>query len=147
MNPGLSLEQPQGGSGLLNQQRGTLFLDEIGDLPPMMQSKLLRVLQDKEIRRLGERMPIKIDVRVITATNKDLEKELTKGSFREDLYYRLKVVTIALPPLRDRKEDILDLSQFFMNKFNIEFGKRVKLIDPAAIHAFSEYKLPETYGS
>lgn len=121
---------------------GTLFLDEIGDLPPMMQSKLLRVLQDKEIRRLGGKDAIKIDVRVITATNKDLEKELTKGSFREDLYYRLKVVTIALPPLRDRKEDIPDLSQFFINKFNIEFGKRVKSIDPAAIHAFSEYNWP-----
>ncbi|MFZ2196621.1 MAG: sigma-54 dependent transcriptional regulator [Thermodesulfovibrionales bacterium] len=121
---------------------GTLFLDEIGDLPPMMQSKLLRVLQDKEIRRLGGKGAIKIDVRVITATNKDLEKELTKGSFREDLYYRLKVVTIALPPLRDRKEDIPDLSQFFINKFNTEFGKRVKSIDPAAIHAFSEYNWP-----
>jgi len=121
---------------------GTLFLDEIGDLPQMMQSKLLRVLQDKEIRRLGGKDAIKIDVRIITATNKDLEKELTKGSFREDLYYRLKVVTIALPPLRDRKEDIPDLSQFFINKFNIEFGKRIKSIDPAAIHAFSEYNWP-----
>ena len=121
---------------------GTLFLDEIGDLPQMMQSKLLRVLQDKEIRRLGGKDAIKIDVRVITATNKDLEKELTKGSFREDLYYRLKVVTIALPPLRDRKEDIPDLSLFFINKFNIEFGKRIKSIDPAAIHALSEYNWP-----
>ena len=121
---------------------GTLFLDEIGDLPQMMQSKLLRVLQDKEIRRLGGKDAIKIDVRVITATNKDLEKELTKGSFREDLYYRLKVVTIALPPLRDRKEDIPDLSLFFINKFNIEFGKRTKSIDPAAIHALSEYNWP-----
>ena len=121
---------------------GTLFLDEIGDLPQMMQSKLLRVLQDKEIRRLGGKDAIKIDVRVITATNKDLEKELTKGSFREDLYYRLKVVTIALPPLRDRKEDIPDLSLFFINKFNIEFGKRIKSIDPASIHAFSEYNWP-----
>ncbi len=121
---------------------GTLFLDEIGDLPQMMQSKLLRVLQDKEIRRLGGKEAIKIDVRVITATNKDLEKELTKGSFREDLYYRLKVVTIALPPLRDRKEDIPDLSLFFINKFNIEFGKRIKSMDPAAISALSEYNWP-----
>src|SRR4030067_1963654 len=121
---------------------GTLFLDEIGDLPQMMQSKLLRVLQDKEIRRLGGKDAIKIDVRVITATNKDLEKELSRGSFREDLYYRLKVVTIELPPLRDRKEDISDLSLFFINKFNIEFGKRIKSIDPAAIYAFSEYNWP-----
>lgn len=121
---------------------GTLFLDEIGDLPQMMQSKLLRVLQDKEIRRLGGKDSIKIDVRVITATNKDLEKELTKGSFREDLYYRLKVVTIELPPLRGRKGDIPDLSFFFMNKYNIEFGKRIKNIEPAAIHALSEYNWP-----
>lgn len=121
---------------------GTLLLDEIGDLPQMMQSKLLRVLQDKEIRRLGGKDAIKVDVRVITATNKDLEKELTKGSFREDLYYRLKVVTIDLPPLRDRKEDIPDLSFFFMNKFNIEFGKRVKNIEPSAIQALSEYNWP-----
>jgi transcriptional regulator with PAS, ATPase and Fis domain len=121
---------------------GTLFLDEIGDMPHMMQSKLLRVLQDKEIRRLGGKDAIKIDVRVITATNKDLEKELTKGSFREDLYYRLKVVTIALPPLRGRKEDIPDLSVFFLDKFNVEFGKRVKHIEPAAIQALSEYNWP-----
>jgi transcriptional regulator with PAS, ATPase and Fis domain len=121
---------------------GTLFLDEIGDLPQMMQSKLLRVLQDKEIRRLGGKDSIKIDVRVITATNKDLEKELSKGSFREDLYYRLKVVTIELPPLRGRKEDIPDLSFFFMNKYNDEFGKRVKHIEPAAIQALSAYNWP-----
>ena len=121
---------------------GTLFLDEIGDLPQMMQSKLLRVLQDKEIRRLGGKDSIKIDVRFITATNKDLEKELSKGSFREDLYYRLKVVTIELPPLRGRKEDIPDLSFFFMNKYNDEFGKRVKNIEPAAIQALSAYNWP-----
>jgi DNA-binding NtrC family response regulator len=121
---------------------GTLFLDEIGDLPQMMQSKLLRVLQDKEIRRLGGKEAIKIDVRIITATNKDLEKELTKGSFREDLYYRLKVVTIELPPLRHRKEDIPDLSFFFLEKYNVEFGKRVKNIEPAAIQALSEYNWP-----
>lgn len=121
---------------------GTLFLDEIGDLPQMMQSKLLRVLQDKEIRRLGGKDAIKIDVRVITATNKDLEKELSKGSFREDLYYRLKVVTIELPPLRGRKEDIPDLAFFFMNKYNDEFGKRVKNIEPAAIQALSTYNWP-----
>jgi DNA-binding NtrC family response regulator len=121
---------------------GTLLLDEIGDLPQMMQSKLLRVLQDKEIRRLGGKEAIKVDVRIITATNKDLEKELSKGTFREDLYYRLKVVTIELPSLRDRKEDIPDLSLFFINKYNIEFGKRIKSIEPAAINALSEYNWP-----
>ena len=121
---------------------GTLFLDEIGDLPQMMQSKLLRVLQDKEIRRLGGKESIKVDVRIITATNKDLERELAKGSFREDLYYRLKVVTIELPPLRGRKEDIPDLSSFFMNKYNMEFGKRVRKIEPPAIQALTEYNWP-----
>jgi DNA-binding NtrC family response regulator len=121
---------------------GTLFLDEIGDLPHMMQSKLLRVLQDKEIRRLGGKDTIKVDVRVITATNKDLEKELKKSAFREDLYYRLKVVTIELPPLRARKEDITDLSFFFMNKYNTEFGKRVKNIEPSALLALSEFHWP-----
>jgi len=121
---------------------GTLFLDEIGDLPQMMQSKLLRVLQDKEIRRLGGKEAIKIDVRIITATNKDLEKELAKGNFREDLYYRLKVVTITLPPLRDRREDIPQLADFFMAKYNREFGKRVKRIEPAAVKALGEYAWP-----
>jgi two-component system response regulator AtoC len=118
---------------------GTLFLDEIGDLPQMMQSKLLRALQDKEIRRLGGKDPIKVDVRIITATNKDLEKELAKGNFREDLYYRLKVVTIELPPLRERKDDIAELAVFFMHKYNKEFGKRLKAIDAAAMKALAEY--------
>lgn len=121
---------------------GTLFLDEIGDLPLMMQSKLLRVLQDKEIRRLGGKDSIKVDVRIIVATNKDLEKELAKGNFREDLYYRLKVVTIELPPLRARKSDIPELVGFFMNKYNREFGKRVKDIEPAAMKGLSEYNWP-----
>ncbi|MBI5641741.1 MAG: sigma-54-dependent Fis family transcriptional regulator [Nitrospirae bacterium] len=121
---------------------GTLFLDEIGDLPQMMQSKLLRVLQDKEIRRLGGKDPIRIDVRIITATNKDLEKEMAKGNFREDLYYRLKVVTIELPPLRERKTDIPELADFFMKKYNREFGKRVKNIEAPAIKALSEYSWP-----
>ncbi len=121
---------------------GTLFLDEIGDMPPMMQSKLLRTLQDKEIRRLGGKDPIKVDVRIITATNKDIEKELAKGNFREDLYYRLKVVTIDLPPLRDRKNDIPGLSEFFMNRYNREFGKRIRGIDSAAMKALVEYDWP-----
>lgn len=121
---------------------GTLFLDEIGDLPPMMQSKLLRVMQDKEIRRLGGKEPIRIDVRFISATNKDLEKELSKKNFREDLYYRLKVVTIELPPLRERKSDIPELAEFFIKKYNQEFGKRIKGIEAAALKALSEYHWP-----
>jgi DNA-binding NtrC family response regulator len=121
---------------------GTLFLDEIGDMPLLMQSKLLRVLQDKEVRRLGGKEAIKIDVRIIAATNKALEKELTKGNFREDLYYRLKVVTIELPPLQERKNDIPELADFFMLKYNREFGKRVKGIEAAAIKALGEYGWP-----
>lgn len=121
---------------------GTLFLDEIGDLPPMMQSKILRVLQDKEIRRLGSRESIKVNVRIIAATNKDLEKEITNKAFREDLYYRLKVITIELPPLRERKEDIPDLVNFFISKYNQEFGKRVKGIDENALKALKDYHWP-----
>jgi two-component system response regulator AtoC len=121
---------------------GTLFLDEIGDMPLMMQSKLLRVLQDKEIRRLGGKEAIKVDVRIIAATNKDLEKDLVKGNFREDLYYRLKVVTIELPPLQERKNDIPELSEFFMSKYNHEFGKRVRGIETAAIRALGDYSWP-----
>lgn len=121
---------------------GTLFLDEIGDLSLPMQSKLLRTLQDKEIRRLGGKETIKVDVRIITATNKDLEKELAMKNFRDDLYYRLKVVTIDLPPLRERTEDIPELAIFFINKYNKEFGKRIKNIDPAALKMLSEYHWP-----
>jgi len=121
---------------------GTLFLDEIGDMPQLMQAKLLRVLQDKEIRRLGGKDSIKVDVRIIAATNKDLEKEMSKGSFREDLYYRLKVVTIELPPLRERKTDIPDLAEFFANKYSKEFGKRIRNIDSATIRALCDYSWP-----
>lgn len=121
---------------------GTLFLDEIGDLSLPMQSKLLRTLQDKEIRRLGGKETIKVDVRIITATNKDLEKELARGNFRDDLYYRLKVVNIDVPPLRERTEDIPELANFFINKYNKEFGKRIKNIEPAALKMLSEYHWP-----
>ncbi|MDP2754853.1 MAG: sigma-54 dependent transcriptional regulator [Nitrospirota bacterium] len=121
---------------------GTLFLDEVGDLPQMTQSKILRVLQDKEVRRLGGRDTIRVDVRIIAATNKDLEEELQKKGFREDLYYRLKVVTIELPPLRERKEDIFALTEFFIKKYNQEFGKRVKGIEENAMKALIEYNWP-----
>ena len=121
---------------------GTLFLDEVGDLPPMTQSKILRVLQDREIRRLGGRENIKVDVRLIAATNKNLEKELQKRGFREDLYYRLKVVTVELPPLRERKEDIFELTEFFIKKYNQELGKRVKGIEEDAMKALVEYNWP-----
>lgn len=121
---------------------GTLFLDEIGDLSLPMQSKLLRVLQDKEIRRVGGKEAIKVDVRIIAATNKELEKELSGGKFRDDLYYRLKVANINLPPLRERVEDIPELVRFFLNKYNREFGRRIKAIDPEALKLLSEYHWP-----
>ncbi|MCJ7484280.1 MAG: sigma-54 dependent transcriptional regulator, partial [Thermodesulfovibrionales bacterium] len=121
---------------------GTIFLDEIGDLPALTQSKILRVLQDKEIRRLGSRESIKINVRIIAATNKDLEKEIEHKNFREDLYYRLKVITIDLPPLRERKEDMPELVSFFIKKFNQEFGKRVKDIEENALKALRDYHWP-----
>lgn len=122
--------------------KGTLFLDEVGDLPLLTQTKILRVLQDKEIRRLGGKNNIKTDVRIIAATNKMLEKEVLVGKFREDLFYRLKVVTVELPPLRDRKEDIPTLVDFFIAKYNKEFGKRIKGISEGAIKALIDYYWP-----
>jgi DNA-binding NtrC family response regulator len=121
---------------------GTLFLDEIGDLPLQLQSKLLRVFQDREIRRIGGKDTIKVDVRIIAATNKDLEREVAEGKFREDIYYRLKVVTITLPPLRERSGDIPELVNFFLAKYNEEFGKRIKSIEPAVMKALTEYNWP-----
>jgi DNA-binding NtrC family response regulator len=121
---------------------GTIFLDEIGDLPAVTQSKILRVLQGREIRRIGSRESIKVDVRVISATNRDLEKEIAKRNFREDLYYRLKVITIELPPLRERKEDIPELVNFFIKKYNHEFGKRIKGIEENALKALIEFHWP-----
>ncbi len=96
---------------------GTIFLDEIGDMPFSIQSKILRLLQEKSIERLGGREPIPVDVRIIAATNRDLEAGLAEGRFREDLYYRLKVVTIWLPPLRERLQDISRLAEYFLDRF------------------------------
>ncbi len=121
---------------------GTLFLDEIGDLPLAMQSKLLRVLQDREVRRIGGKESIRIDVRIITATNKDLEGEVEKGTFREDLFYRLNIVTIDLPPLRDRREDIVPLVEFYLEKFSAEFGRPVREVSPEAMRLMMEHRWP-----
>ncbi|MBE0596350.1 MAG: sigma-54-dependent Fis family transcriptional regulator [Desulfuromonadales bacterium] len=121
---------------------GTLFLDEVGDLPMSMQSKLLRVLQDREIRRVGGKETIRIDVRLLSATNKDLEREMENGAFREDLYYRLNVVFIELPALRERAEDIPILAGHFLEKYNAEFGRRVREIRPEAMQALLAYRWP-----
>jgi len=122
--------------------QGTLFLDEIAELPITTQSKLLRVLQDKEIRRIGGKDTIKVDVRIIAATNKNLADEVANNRFREDLYYRLKVVTVELPALRERKEDIPELVNFFIEKYSKEFGKRINGIDEKAMEAILNYSWP-----
>jgi two-component system NtrC family response regulator len=105
---------------------GTIFLDEIADLTPALQAKLLRIIQEKEVERLGGLHPVKIDVRVVVATNRNLDEEVKKGSFREDLYYRLNVVRIWVPPLRERKEDIPLLMDFFAKKYAGRYKKNIK---------------------
>lgn len=120
---------------------GTLFLDEIGDLPLAMQSKLLRVIQEKEVRRIGGEVDIPVNVRIIAATNKDLKEEMEKGNFRSDLYYRLFVVPIEIPPLRQRKEDIANMCYSFLNEFNEEYGLS-KRLSRDAIHILENYSWP-----
>ncbi|MEO6334291.1 MAG: sigma 54-interacting transcriptional regulator, partial [Pyrinomonadaceae bacterium] len=121
---------------------GTLFLDEIGDLPLQTQIKLLRVLQEREFERLGGTQTIKTNIRLITATNKNLEEAIAKGEFREDLYYRLNVFTIFLPPLRERKSDILLLAEHFLEKYEQEHGKRIRRISTPAIDMLMAYHFP-----
>ncbi len=120
---------------------GTLFLDEIGDMTPSLQTKLLRVLQEKEIERLGGSRPVKVDVRVIAATNRNLEEMMREGRFREDLYYRLNVVPIFIPPLRERREDIPVLVYHFLDLFREQYAKEVR-IAPEVMDAFMEYPWP-----
>ena len=121
---------------------GTLFLDEIGDLPLQTQVKLLRVLQEREFERLGGTETIKVNVRLIAATNKNLEAEIAEGRFREDLYYRLNVFTIFLPPLRERKSDILLLAEHFLEKYEKAHGKNIKRISTPAIDMLTAYHFP-----
>ena len=122
--------------------QGSIFLDEIGDLFPALQMKLLRVLQEKEFERLGSNQTIKSDVRVIAATNRNLEEAIKKGTFREDLYYRLNVVTISLPPLRERKEDIPLLVEHFLKKYNRENNKKVNSLSKEARDLLLRYEYP-----
>lgn len=121
---------------------GTLFLDEVGDLPLALQVKLLRAIQEEEIRRVGATNPIKIDVRLIAATLKNLGDEIKRGSFREDLYYRLNVLPIHLPPLRERKEDIPLLVETFLKKFAKEMDKKTDRISPEASQFLNDYSWP-----
>jgi len=120
----------------------TIFLDEITELPVEVQVKLLRALQEKEIERLGNPKPIKVDVRIITATNENLEKAVAGGKFREDLYYRLNVFPIEIPPLRERREDIPMLTWAFVDTLSSEFGKKVESISRKSIEALVEYSWP-----
>jgi DNA-binding NtrC family response regulator len=122
--------------------KGTLFLDEIGDIPGAIQVKLLRVLQEREFERLGGTKTLKVDVRLIAATNRDLRAALEEGTFREDLYYRLNVVAIDIPPLRDHKEDVPALAEFFLQKFARESNKKMEAITPAAIKLLTDYHWP-----
>src|ERR1700678_4207358 len=123
--------------------KGTLFLDEIGDVPPAIQVKLLRVLQEREFERLGGTRTIKVDVRLLAATNRDLRAALEDGTFREDLYYRLNVVPIDIPPLRERKEDIPGLANLFLTRFNKDSGRpAITGIPPAAMQLLSGHYWP-----
>jgi formate hydrogenlyase transcriptional activator len=122
--------------------KGTIFLDEIGEMPIELQVKLLRVLQEKEIERIGGQETIKTDVRIIAATNKNLEKEVAEGRFRLDLYYRLNVFPITLPPLRDRKEDIPALTYYFMNLFNHKAGRKIRGFSDEVLKKLMSYHWP-----
>ncbi len=121
---------------------GTVFLDEIGEIPLNIQAKLLRFLQEKEIRRIGDTVSKKVDVRVLAATNKNLEEMVKEGKFREDLYFRLETLKIKIPPLRERKDDIPLLISYFINQFNRKFGKNVKGITPQALEFLVNYDWP-----
>jgi len=123
-------------------EAGTLFLDEVGDVSLSTQVKLLRVLQEREIDRLGGTEPVKVNVRLIAATNKDVEKAIAAGAFREDLHYRLNVFTIFIPPLRDRKPDILLLADHCLEKYSIEHHKNIKRISTPAIDMLTAYHWP-----
>ena len=121
---------------------GTIFLDEIGDVSPGMQLRLLRVLQEREFERVGDSTPVKVDVRVVAATNRDLREHIARGGFREDLYYRLRVMELNLPPLRERREDIPLLTECFISKFNKKFGKNINDVSDEVNKIFLSYPWP-----
>ena len=121
---------------------GTVFLDEIGEMVPLLQAKLLRFLEEKTFKRVGGSSDIRVDVRVIAATNRSLEEEVRKGHFREDLYYRLNVMAVPLPPLRDRPDDVPLLINHYIDGFNTEFRKKIRGVSPTALTALTAYAWP-----
>jgi len=121
---------------------GTLFLDEVGDMSLRTQSKVLRVLEEQRIEPIGSNQTLNVDVRVIAATNKNLEQEISRGAFRQDLFYRLNVIPFHVPPLRDRKEDIPVLSRFFLNEFSTEYGKKTRELSDGALEILLRYPWP-----
>lgn len=121
---------------------GTIFLDEIGDISPRLQVRLLRVLQEKVVERVGDPTPVRVDVRVVAATNQDLRQKIRRGEFREDLFYRLKVVNIHLPPLRERREDIPQLVEHFIEKYNVKLGKEIRSVSDEVFEAFMRHGWP-----
>ncbi|AKL95348.1 sigma54 specific transcriptional regulator Fis family [Clostridium aceticum] len=121
---------------------GTIFLDEIGDMPLHLQTKLLRVLQEQMIEKIGGKELIPIDVRVVAATNQDLERKVLEGEFRQDLFYRINVIPLQIPPLRERKEDIFTLVEYLLSKCNIKLRKHIKEVDPQALDIFMHYHWP-----
>ena len=123
-------------------QDGTLFLDEIGDLPPPLQVKLLRALQERRIRPVGDTADVEVDVRLVAATNKDLEAEMRAGRFREDLFYRLNVVQIRVPPLRERREDVLPLADHFLRRFAAEHGRPMPVLSAETRRRLDDYPFP-----
>lgn len=122
--------------------KGTIFLDEIGELPPELQVKLLRTLQEREVTKLGSNTPVNVDIRLITATNKDLMTQVKENKFREDLFFRLNVINIHLPPLRERKEDIKMLIDLFIKKFSRREGKGIRTISKDALNTLVKYDYP-----
>ena len=121
---------------------GTVFLDEIGEMTPGLQAKLLRFLEEKTFKRVGGLQDIRVDVRVIAATNRNLEEEVNAGKFREDLYYRLQVMPVVLPPLRERRGDVILLANYYIDRYNREFRKRVQGLSPAAKALLEQYQWP-----
>ncbi|NIP32032.1 MAG: hypothetical protein GTO02_21605, partial [Candidatus Dadabacteria bacterium] len=135
-----AISKREGRFSLANQ--GTIFLDEIGDLPIDLQAKLLRVLQEGEFEPIGSSITVRVDVRVIAATNRRLLSEVDRGNFREDLYYRLNVFPIEVPPLRERGDDVCELAKYFLNNFANKLGKDIKPLSDEDISVLNNYSFP-----